>query len=106
MKRQTLTKHKYKHIKTGAIIYSPFRIVGMNWVEETENEVVETVEQKIITKEAKKEAKETAQDEKEELEGIQGVTKKEIMQELDALGIEYNPRATKKELYDLMMQGR
>jgi len=99
-------KRKYKHIKTGAIIYSPFKIVGKNWVEVTENEVVETVEQKIITKEAKKEAKETAQDEKEEIEGIQGVTKKEIMQELDALGIEYNPRATKKELYDLMMQGR
>ena len=98
-------KRKYKHIKTGAIIYSPFKIVGKNWVEVTENEVVETVEQKIIT-EAKKEAKETAQDEKEELEGIQGVTKKEIMQELDAMGIKYNPRATKKELYDLMMQGR
>ncbi len=99
-------KRKYKNIKTGAIIYSPFKIIGNNWVEVTENEVVETVEQKIITKEAKKEAKETAQDEKEEIEGIQGVTKKEIMQELDALGIEYNPRATKKELYDLMMQGR
>ena len=99
-------KRKYKHIKTGAIIYSPFRIVGKNWVEETESEAVETAEQKIITKEAKKEAKETAQDEKEEIEGIQGVTKKDIMQELDAMGIKYNPRATKKELYDLMMQGR
>jgi len=100
-------KRKYKNIKTGAIVYSPFKIVGKNWVEVTENEVVETVEQKIITKEAKKEAKETAQDEKEEeIEGIQGVTKKDIMQELDAMGIKYNPRATKKELYDLMMQGR
>lgn len=104
MKRQTLTKHKYKHIKTGAIIYSPFKIVGKNWVEVTENEVVETAEQKIITKEAKKEAKETAQEEKDD--NIDGITKKEIMQELDAMGIKYNPRATKKELYDLMMQGR
>jgi hypothetical protein len=99
-------KRKYKHKRTGAIVFSSGLIIGNNWVEVTENEVVETVEQKIITKEAKKEAKETAQDEKEELEGIQGVTKKEIMQELDALGIEYNPRATKKELYDLMMYGR
>ena len=98
-------KRKYKHIKTGAIIYSPFKIVGKNWVEVTENEVVETVDEK--TPETLKEnEQETAQDEKEEIEGIQGVTKKEIMQELDALGIEYNPRATKKELYDLMMQGR
>ena len=100
-------KRKYKHKRTGAIVFSSGLIIGNNWVEVTENEVVETAEQKIITKEAKKEAKETAQDEKgEEIEGFQGVTKKEIMQELDAMGIEYNPRATKKELYDLMMQGR
>ena len=104
MQHKTLTKHKYKHIKTGAIIYSPFKIVGKNWVEVTENEVVETAEQKIITKEAKKEAKETAQEEKDD--NIDGITKKEIMQELDAMGIKYNFRATKKELYDLMMQGR
>lgn len=96
-------KRKYKHIKTGAIIYSPFKIVGKNWVEVTENEVVETVDEKIIT-EAKKEVKETAQEEKDD--NIDGITKKEIMQELDAMGIKYNPRATKKELYDLMMQGR
>lgn len=105
MKRQTLTKHKYKHIKTGAIIYSPFRIVGKNWVEVTENEVVETVDEKA-PETVEENEQETAQDEKEEIEGVQGVTKKEIMQELDAIGIKYNPRATKKELYDLMMQGR
>ena len=34
---------------------------------------------------------------------IDGVTKKEIMQELDAMGIEYNPRAKKEELYNLML---
>lgn len=96
-------KRKYKHKRTGAIVFSSGLIIGNNWVEVTESEAEETAEQKIITKEAK----ETAQDEKEEeIEGIQGVTKKEIMQELDAMGIKYNPRATKKELYDLMMQGR
>lgn len=33
------------------------------------------------------------------------VTKKEIMQELDALGVKYDKKASKKELYDLMMKG-
>ena len=101
-------KRKYKHIKTGAIIYSPFKIVGKNWVEVTENEVtenevVETVDEK--TPETLEEnEQEIAQEEKDD--NIDGITKKEIMQELDAMGIKYNPRATKKELYDLMMQGR
>lgn len=86
-------------------MYSPFKIVGKNWVEVTENEVVETVDEKA-PETVEENEQETAQDEKEEIEGVQGVTKKEIMQELDAIGIKYNPRATKKELYDLMMQGR
>jgi len=101
-------KRKYKHIKTGAIIYSPFKIVGKNWVEVTENEVtenevVETVDEKA-PETVEENEQETAQEEKDD--NIDGITKKEIMQELDAMGIKYNPRATKKELYDLMMQGR
>ncbi len=84
-------------------MYSPFKIVGKNWIEVTENEVVETVDEK--TPETLEEnEQETAQEEKDD--NIDGITKKEIMQELDAMGIKYNPRATKKELYDLMMQGR
>lgn len=101
-------KRKYKHIKTGAIIYSPFKIVGKNWVEVTENEVtenevVETVDEKA-PETVEENEQETAQEEKDD--NIDGITKKEIMQELDAMGIKYNSRATKKELYDLMMQGR
>jgi len=101
-------KRKYKHIKTGAIIYSPFKIVGKNWVEVTENEVtenevVETVDEKA-PETVEENEQETAQEEKDD--NIDGITKKEIMQELDAMGIKYNPRATKKELYDLIMQGR
>jgi len=101
-------KRKYKNIKTGAIVYSPFKIVGKNWVEVTENEVtenevVETVDEKA-PETVEENEQETAQEEKDD--NIDGITKKEIMQELDAMGIKYNPRATKKELYDLMMQGR
>lgn len=36
---------------------------------------------------------------------LEAVTKKEIMQELEALGVKYDKKATKKELYDLMMRG-
>ena len=36
---------------------------------------------------------------------LEAVTKKEIMQELDALGVKYDKKASKKELYDLMMKG-
>ncbi|WP_288554150.1 hypothetical protein [uncultured Levyella sp.] len=32
------------------------------------------------------------------------VTKKDIMQELDAFGVEYNPKAKKEELYQLMKE--
>lgn len=38
-------------------------------------------------------------------DGADTVTKKEIMQELDALGVKYDKKATKKDLYDLMMKG-
>jgi len=93
-------KYKYRNTKTGATIRSSSRIRGKNWIEvtdevevEVKEEVKEVVEKKTIQ-------------EKEQIDDIDGVTKKEIMQELDALGIEYNPRATKKELYELMMQGR
>ena len=96
-------KRKYKNIKTGAIVYSPFKIVGKNWVEVTENEVVETVDEKA-PETVEENEQETTQEEK--TDDIDGVTKKEIMQELDAMGIKYNPRATKKELYGLMLQGR
>lgn len=37
------------------------------------------------------------------VEGIDGVTVKQIKQELDAMGIKYPTTAKKQELYDLMM---
>lgn len=95
-----MKKYRYRNTKTGATIRSSSRIRGKNWIEvtdeveaEVKEEVKEVVEKKTIQ-------------EKEQIDDIDGVTKKEIMQELDAMGIEYNPRATKKELYELMMQGR
>lgn len=36
-------------------------------------------------------------------DNLDGIKKKEIMQELDAMGKKYNPRDKKEVLYDLMM---
>lgn len=83
---------EYINTKTGARISSPDVLYGENWKTVGE-EVKEEVENVSNTK------KEKDQEEKSSDE----ITKKEIMAELDALGIEYNPKARKDELYKLMM---
>ena len=99
-----MIKYKYRNTKTGATIRSSSKIRGKNWVEITDE--VEVKEETVKGQEVLEEVEEESLKGKEEVDDIDGVTKKEIMQELDAMGIKYNPRATKKELYDLMMQGR
>lgn len=83
---------EYINTKTGARISSPDVLYGENW--QVVGEEVEEVEN---TKEKTK--KEKVQEEKSSDE----ITKKYIMAQLDALGIEYNPKARKDELYKLMM---
>lgn len=101
---------RYRNTKTGAIIDSPCIISGGDWVaEETaiakKEEIKEVVEVKKVEviKEVSKEVVEVEEPEEEEKDDIDGITKKEIMQELDAFGIEYNPRAKKEVLYNLML---
>jgi len=111
---------RYRNLKTGAIFDSPCLISGGDWVREgwvvqeeddgkihvrptVDDEVIDTPVEKV--EEATKETatKETEVDPDGDFNGI---TIAQIKQELDAFGIEYNPRAKKQELYDLMMQGR
>lgn len=84
---------EYINTKTGARISSPDVLYGENWkvVGEEVKEEVEKIENQI------KEEKD------QEEKSSDGITKREIMAELDALGIEYNPNARKDELYKLMM---
>lgn len=84
---------EYVNTKTGARISSPDVLYGENWqvVGEGVKEEVEKIENQI---KEEKEIEEKPSDE---------ITKREIMAELDALGIEYNPKARKDELYKLMM---
>lgn len=93
----------YKNTKTGAIIDSPCKISGGDWVLVT-NEKPKMKEPTAII-ETPTELKIEKQE--ENLADFDGITIAQIKQELDAFGIEYNPKAKKQELYDLMMaQGK
>lgn len=98
---------KYKNTKTGAIIDSPFKISGGDWVELKKEDKPKAKKVEEVKKESKKEEIEEVE-KTDEIEdgGPDGIKKKEIMQELDAFGVEYNPRSKKQELYDLMIQSR
>lgn len=87
---------EYRNVKTGFVFLSNDKLSGENW------EIIDGKKKPVTCKDEKPiKTKETV-----EIEDI-GVTVKEIKQELDALGIEYDPKAKKQELYDLMMsQGK
>lgn len=88
---------RYFNTLTKATIDTEFKISGGDWVleDELEKVVVDTVEDN--QKKVEQVSEETTGDEK-----YDSVTKAQIMQELDAFGIEYDKKATKRVLYDLM----
>lgn len=103
---------RYKNTKTGAVIDSSFVISGDDWarVEKPKEPIKQEIPQ-VIDEEHQQEHQQEQQDQVEQ-EGIESktgdenfdsITVPQIKQELDAFGIEYNPRAKKQELYDLMM---
>ena len=85
----------YKNTKTGAIFNSPCIIQGGDWVLYTEEVETEETEEVIVE-----------EVEVDETEVDSGILKKDIMQELDALGIEYDKKATRDELFKLMKESR
>jgi len=96
---------RYKNTKTGAIIDSSCVIKGGDWIKADE-EIKEVREVKVETQPEEVNKAEEIKKEPEQKEGFDGITIKEIKQELDAFGIKYNPRANKQELYDLMLKGK
>lgn len=90
----------YRNLKTGAVIDSPYNLTGANWVLESEFEK----DQKEEVKEVKKEVPKPAKKKESKLvnKKVDEITKAEIIQELEAFGIEYNKNMTKKELIDLL----
>lgn len=107
---------KYKNTKTGVTFSSPCVVSGGDWVliadelktdEEPKAINEEETENTADDAETSAAASEQPADEKDEqVAGLEGITKKQIMQELDAFDIKYNPSSKKQELYDLMMQGK
>lgn len=99
---------RYKNTKTGAVIDSSFVISGDDWarVEKTKEPTKQEIHQ-VIDEEHQQEQQEQVEQEAIESktgdENFDSITVPQIKQELDAFGIEYNPRAKKQELYDLMM---
>lgn len=82
---------KYINKKTGAILDSPSIIYGGDWIEyDKKDDVQEVPEEKV---EVKKPVEESSTD----------LTKEEIMNELEALGIDYDKKAKKEDLIKLMM---
>lgn len=106
---------KYKNKKTGAIIDAT-SLMGGDWElykaqqnnslkadeEQQENVVFNDEEgEQSNTNEIVEKLEETTDNVPEE------ITKPQIMQELDAFGVKYNPRDKKQVLYDLMIaQGK
>lgn len=81
---------KYINTKTRAVLDSPCAIYGGDWT---------PYDGKPRKEEPKKMKVETIDAEKEDGD----LTKEDIMNELDALGIEYDKKAKKDDLYRLMM---
>lgn len=102
---------RYRNIITGAIVNSTSEISGKNWIKEetvqaqtVNEEVNEVVEELQEEREEEQEIpKKEAQTKKTIKKDQTEITKKDIMQELDSLGIKYNPKDTKDKLYKLMI---
>nr|DAN04158.1 MAG TPA: dimeris T4 recombination endonuclease VII [Caudoviricetes sp.] len=98
---------RYKNIKTGAVIDSPCTISGGDWIIYDKDEVTQDFEKEEQKNDAiEDDEEEENQEESQGSDEVAELSKKEIIQELKALGIKFNPSANKKELYDLMMKGR
>ncbi|WP_125767353.1 hypothetical protein [Lapidilactobacillus wuchangensis] len=104
---------EYRNKHTGITINTNCKIAGNDWElvdkQNSANQQV-TVKQENVTKPADQpDQTETDEIRDEELDaanaaGIEDVTVKEIKAELDALGVEYDPKAKKPALYALMMK--
>ena len=115
---------RYKNTRTGAVIDSLCNISGKYWIkiedrgsdeekvkiedrgsdeEKVNTDVPSKVTDKPDVNQIVEEVVEVIDD---SADGIDGITVKEIKQELDAFGIKYDPRMKKQELYELMLNGK
>ena len=95
--------------KTGAVITVPSESFGGDWEaysDERETEIAKTtIDPKVDTETIPDNVSETDEVNSDE-EAPDDITRKDIMQELDAMGIEYKSDMKKDDLYKLMMGGQ
>jgi len=89
---------EYRNKKTGFTFFSNCKIGGKDWEEVNPNEKTEEPAENDEIPSVTPVEK-NADDHRDS----DGITVKEIKQELDAMGIKYDPKLKKQELYDLMM---
>ena len=83
---------KYINTKTGVVLDSSCAISGGDWIDAGNIPDAPPAEEAAHAKETS--APDAAPD----------MTKEELMNELDALGIKYDPKAKKDDLYKLMIE--
>lgn len=104
---------EYQNVKTGFILNTDCKIAGADWVP-VNGETITLVQPTAPTVEtpapvapvqpapvAPVQPAPVTVDSADD--GFDGITVKQIKQELDAFGVEYDPKAKKQVLYDLMM---
>lgn len=106
---------EYRNKKTGFSFFSDCKIYGPDWEEVTTvakeevEEVLEEDHQVSTPADPPSDTEQVSESELAEAEEQTGnsdydtLKKQEIIQELQAMGIEHNPRDKKQVLYDLMM---
>ncbi|MDQ7119787.1 hypothetical protein RCG39_04845 [Lactococcus petauri] len=94
---------RYFNTLTKATIDTDFKISGGDWVLENESKEA-VVDIQANDADSKKTEQEQVVEESNVDGHDDGITKAQIMQELDAFGVKYDKRANKQVLYDLMME--
>lgn len=99
---------RYLNTKTGAVVDSDFSVSGENWViEDGGKQVLQEeipVEPTFVSENNSPEEKVDVSSDMPMGNGdFDSITRKDIIQELDSMGIAYNPKAKKQELFDLMI---
>lgn len=101
---------EYKNQRTGVVIDTPCVVWGGDWVRvsDLKTEVKIAVPNDTVVNAHVVEVETQVEEEPEENTiDFDGITLKQIKQELDAFGVEYDKRANKQTLYDLMLaQGK
>ena len=94
---------RYFNTLTKATIDTDFKISGGDWVLKNESKDA-VVDIQVNDADSQKVEQEQVVEESNVDGDYDGITKAQIMQELDAFGVEYDKHANKQVLYDLMME--